>query len=162
MTEDAGVDDGGLGGLQVLLVLGRNGLEVVAKIKERLEVETRVSVGVLEGGDERLDCGLCRAQGQRRETGVDDVHTGFDCLEDGHRGHAARVVRVQLERYVDDFFQCRKEVEGVVGGEETRHVLYADAVGIEVEEFLRLVDVVVEVVDRTAEDALFGDGVADR
>ena len=162
MTEHTGVDYRGLRGLEVLAIFRGDRLKVVAEFEQRLKVEVGRSVGALKRGDERLDSRLRCAEGEGREAGINDVHTRFNGLQDGHRGHAAGVVGVKLERNVDDFFESREEIEGVVGGEESGHVLYADAVGFEVEKLPRLVDVVVEVVDGAAEDALLGDGVADR
>ena len=115
-----------------------------------------VSYGrLLERGDDHLDRRLAVAEGERDDGGVDDVGAGLGGLQVVHRGHAADVVAVHVDRQADLVLERPHHLLGAERREHARHVLDADGVGAELLELLRVLEVGVERVHRA-------DGVADR
>ena len=56
---------------------------------------------LLERRDDHLDRRLAVAEGERDDRGVDDVGARLDGLDVVHRGHAADVVAVHVDRQAD-------------------------------------------------------------
>ena len=63
-------------------------------------------------------------------------------------------MRMQVDRYLDRFFQRRDQVKGVLRRDQSGHVLNAEAVRTHALEDLGLVHEVINVVDIAAEVGL--------
>jgi hypothetical protein len=86
--------------------------------------------------------------------GVDDVHPRLDGLEVAQRGHARGEVAVQVNGQLDRRLDRLDHGIGVVGGDQTGHVLDADGVGTHGLQVLGLGHIVVQVVHLAAQTRL--------
>ena len=68
------------------------------------------------------------AQGQRAHSGIDDVGTSLDALQDGHGSQTCGVVAVDVNRDADGLLQLLDQIIAGIGGEQTGHILDADGV----------------------------------
>ena len=142
-------------------VLGKNLLKLVAKIEEHIQVNARVAIRAAQCDCDWFNRRLRRPESERREAYVQNVQARLHRFERGHGGHATGVVRVELEGQVYLGLYGGHELVGVIGSEQTAHVLDADAVGAHVAEAARFGQIVFQVVNASAHPTTFADGVAD-
>jgi hypothetical protein len=79
------VDDGHLGVVQQVLVLGHHlFFEDLVDLGQQMDIEPGVAVGAQKAHHQRFDGGMGGAVGIGGHTGVDDVHARLDGLEMAH------------------------------------------------------------------------------
>ena len=154
------VDHRDLGVVQQVLVLGHHlFFQLLVDLGQQLDVEAGVAVGAQQGHHQGLDGRVRGSVGIGGHAGVDDVHPRLDGLEVAHGRHAGSKVAVQVDGYLDRRLEGLDQVVGIVGGDQTGHVLDADRVGAHGLEVLGFFDVVIDGV-HIAAHARFGHGVA--
>ena len=126
-----------------------------------MDIQAGVALRALQGDDERFDGGHRCPQGIGGKAGIDDIDARFDCLQIGHRGHAAGVVGMEMQGKFGDLFQGGDEIVDIVRRKDAGHVLDADAVGAHPFQFLALLDKIFKIEHIAAETG-FGQGVTDR
>ena len=135
-------------------------LEHLVDLGQFLDVETGVTVGAEQGHDQGLDGRMSGAEGVRGHTGVNDVDAGLDGLQMAHGSHARGEMAVQVNRSFAHFLDRLDNGVGVVGSDQTGHVLDTDGVGAHGVQSLGAVHVVLQIIDIPAKTRL-GQGVAD-
>ena len=88
------------------------------------------------------------AQSQRAHSGIDDVGTSLDALQDGHGSQTCGVVAVNVHGDLDGFFQLGDQLIAGVGLEQAGHILDADGVSAHLLESLGIVGEVLVVMYR--------------
>ena len=78
--------------------------------------------------------GLRAAAGEGRDGRIQDVHSCLAGMEVAHLGHAAGAVGMKIHRQVDLLFDRSDQVVGILGRDQSGHVLDADGVASQLRE----------------------------
>ncbi len=146
MAEDLHVEQRGDSALELLALA--HALPVLGDLEEQVEIDAAVVLAFLEGRDDHLDRRLAVPERQRHHGGVDDVRSCLGGFQVVHRGHAADVVAVHVDRKADLFLERTHHLLSAERRQHPRHVLDADRVCAEVLEHVRVLEVGVERVHR--------------
>ena len=71
---------------------------VIGAFIESVEIDSGIPVGVLQGGDQRIEIGLTGRATHRGDGGIDDIDSCFARLEKRRRIDATRVMRMEVNR----------------------------------------------------------------
>ena len=102
--------------------------EVLTHNIQLLQIQTGIVLGALQGSHQAFGGHMRGAQCQGADSGINDICTGFDALEDRHRGQTRGVVAVNVHRNGNAFLQLFHQLVRSGGCEQTGHILDADGV----------------------------------
>ena len=91
-----------------------DGAEVVGDRVQIFFGDAGIPFRSFEGGDQRFGCRLRRTHGKGRQRTVDDIDAGFNRFQISHRGHAAGIMRMDIDRDRNCRFQGLDQVVGYV------------------------------------------------
>ncbi len=112
-------------------------LDVLLDLPHHAQVQAGVVLAALERRDDALRGRLRGAPGERRDGHVEDLGAGLDRSHVRHRRHAARAVRVDVDRNLDRVLEGGDELPCGLRTEQTRSVLDDDLVAAHLHEALR-------------------------
>ena len=105
-----------------------------------------VAIRVVKRFDDRAQAGLGCSARKRVHGSVHRVHAGFGCSEDRRTRNAGCIMRVEVDRQTNLFFQGFDE-NGCRGRfQQTRHIFQADNVSPRIAQRFTHIDIVVQVV----------------
>ncbi len=126
------------------VVIFAHRLPVIAEFIERRQVHFFLARVPFHGRREGVKIGL---RGQSRHTcqrHVDDIYARIYGAVVGRALHGGRVVRVQVNRYIDGIFEGGNEDFGGTRFQQPRHVFDAENVCALVFQLLRQIDVILQ------------------
>ena len=135
-------------GLVYALVIRTYRRPVTGHFFHGVDVQVGLAVGAAQRIVQRVHARLARAAGKGRVGCVYDIDVGSHGAAQCRDAVARTVVRMEVYRQVDRFFQSRNEAVRRFRLEQAGHILDGDDVGAGVLQFLRHVDVVRQVVFR--------------
>ncbi len=135
VTEGVAVD-AIVGRAHELRQLRGHALEVLAQFQQDLGVVFRRARMIGHRGEHADGVGLAGAIREGRDGGVDDIGTRVDRREVARHRHAGGVVAVHDHRLRVPLLDRLHQLVGHARGQQTRHVLDADRVGAEFDQFV--------------------------
>ena len=111
---------------------------------ERIEIEPRIALGVLQRGDHGIQIGLAGRAAHRSDRGVGGVHAGFRRFQDRSGIDAAGIMRVKMNGQAHFLAQGREQPLGRVRLAQAAHVLDAQNVRAHLFQFFRQANVILQ------------------